>query len=232
MGNGEAGSGGESIETNASYFDLLRDAVAFVDDSAILSGLVISVVVALVLVLVLRWPSLSLVTDLIMRIGTDEGVWDFSVVNNKWFISYDADEVYYFLYIPVSTLSQAGMGGTPESTKEFWQITKSGHVPWDPMDNVEDRFQHDIIGQLYYLVRGTVALNVFPRRRTHFLRVRGRFGEGMPKVYYWFSTRHGVVPRLLISKKPPFLKIHGGKFGDVAAGRIPQAVGQRRETDH
>lgn len=206
--------------------------MAFVDDSAILSGLVISAVIAIVLAFVLRWPSLSLSTDLIMKVGGDEGVLDFHILNNKWFISYDAEEVYYHLYIPVSTLSQLGTGGTPESSKEYWRITKSGHVAWEPMENVRDRFQYKIGGESYYLIRAIVSLAVFPRRRIHFLRIGGRFGEGTPKVYYWFSTRHGVVPRLLISKKPPFLKIHGGKFGDVAAARIPQALGTRREMDH
>ncbi|MCH7735861.1 MAG: hypothetical protein IH872_00505 [Chloroflexi bacterium] len=203
-----------------------------IDVSAIASGLIVATIAGLVLSLVLRWPSITLSTEMIVKAGTDEAVLDFRFENNKWLMSFNADEVHYFLYIPVKFLSKIEDDGTLVATKEFFRITKDGHAEWNPLHNIRDRSRYEIDGDHYFLIRATVGLDMFPKRKTDFLRIAGHFdyvGDDGPRIYYWCSTRHGVVPRLLAFNGPPFIKIHTGKFKDVSAGRLPQAVRTRRE---
>jgi len=208
--------------------------VRFVDDSSILSGifsgLLVSALVAAFVIYILRWPSFRLILDLQMKTGTNAGVLDFDLENKKRFMSYDADEVYVFLYIPVTTISQRTQHGEMRVTKKFFLITKNGHVEWDALPNIRDKEFHHIEGNDYFLVRQTVKLDVFPKRKAHFLRIVGDFDrKAMPRVYYWFSTRHGIYPRFVKLRWWPFFKPHTGKYADVLAGRLPSTLAKLRE---
>ncbi len=204
----------------------------FIDDSSILSGIVVSIIIGFYLVSVFRKPKFSIILDLIMKRNTNKGVLDFSIVNHKKFMSYDADKVFFFLYIPTELLSVNGGNGERIVTKEFFLTTKDGDDKWNPLFNIRDRYQYNIGNVTYYLIRGLVKLDIYPDRRTHFLRISGDFYRNItPKMYYWFSTEYGIYPRFIKSKKYPYIKRYKGKFYDAEAGLLPYSVPMGREKE-
>ena len=168
-----------------------------------------------------------------MQKSTDAGALDFILKNNKKFVSYDADEVYFFFYIPKRILSQ-DINGSIVSTKKFALYTKDGSdFSWDPLFNIRDRSFYKIpneAGEDYFLIRGTVKLDIFSERKITILRIFGNFNrdEGF-KVYYWFSTKHGVYPRYIELNNLPFIKEYDGDISDVLNGGLPFAVVNIRE---
>lgn len=204
----------------------------FIDNSSILSGLFVSILIGLSLIYIFRWPDLTLNLDLIMQKDTNAGSLDFNLQNNKKFISYDRDEVYFFFYIPVRILSRVTENGEKITTKQFFLITKDGSVLWKPLFNIRDRSSHIIGREEYFLVRGAVKLDIFPERKTQILRITGTFNRGENfKIYYWFSTRHGIYPRYTTSSQWPFIKKYEGKFEDVLAERLPFVIPKARENE-
>lgn len=208
---------------NMAYFVLMIFRV--IDKSSILSSLFVSILIGLFLIYIFRWPDFTLNLDLIMQKETGSGVLDFNLKNNKKFMSYNEDEVYFFFYIPVRILSRITETGERLTTKQFFLITKNGSASWEPLFNIRDRSSYNIGGEEYFLVRGTAKLDILSERKTQILRVTGNFNQSEDlKIYYWFSTKHGIYPHYIMSNQWPFIEKYEGKFEDVIAGKLPSSI--------
>ncbi|MFA4834306.1 MAG: hypothetical protein WC619_05750 [Patescibacteria group bacterium] len=195
----------EEIIVNLFYFVI--KVIKFIDSSSILSGLVITLIVAIFLTFILRTPNFTLTLETNMIPGTNEGQTDFILKNNKRFQYYNKGEIYFHFYIPTRIIAEEDATGRLSLTKVFFKDNgQQTSLIRDPNYEFKHRIPSED-GEEYFELRGVVDSNVFPERTVPVLSIRGQFNKNEDfKVYYWFSTKYGNFPRYIKYNGIPFYK--------------------------
>lgn len=143
--------------------------------------------VAIWLIIAFNVPSFDLDLNFIPRKMTPQGtslpVLDISIVNKKWWLSFQANEILFGLFIPENFIEN----------KNFFLVTGNGQKVWNRDWRGANRVE--INGEMYVLSRQKVSLPVYRKSVTHFLRVAGNFSNNQNvKIYYYFETQYGKYP--------------------------------------
>ncbi|PIR48889.1 hypothetical protein COU80_01760 [Candidatus Peregrinibacteria bacterium CG10_big_fil_rev_8_21_14_0_10_55_24] len=143
--------------------------------------------VAILLVTIFKVPSFGLDLDFIpVKItsqGTSLPVLDISIINKKWWLGFQSNEVLFGLFLPEDFVEN----------KEFSLLTGDGLTKWERDWRGANRI--DIDGEKYVLSRQIISLPVYPDSVTHFLRVTGDFFHDQNiRIYYYFETPLGKYP--------------------------------------
>ncbi|MBI2108591.1 MAG: hypothetical protein HYT93_00215 [Parcubacteria group bacterium] len=169
----------------------------------ILSSLIASIVFSLWLHFD-RIPKLELDLNFIPGETITKGykvpILDLSIFNSKSRLGFSSGDVAFGLLFPVDFIEK----------KELHLITLEGEKLW----KVDTRAKpiYSIDGKDYYLYRGVASLPVHPDAKTLFLRIGGNFDRGILRIYYYFETPYGRIPKKL-------------KFGErenwIRSGKLP-----------
>lgn len=142
----------------------------------------------------------------------------FDIKNNKHLMSYNIDDVFYKIYMPIELAIKED---------NFEISTTNGWLSWNPLHNLEYKNHININGLEYIQINGINKLNIFPKQATTLFRVNGNFTNRLKphKIYYEFRTRYGFYPTIVHTGwKNIFIKKYEGKQKDVSRGVLPYST--------
>jgi hypothetical protein len=134
---------------------------------------------------------------------------DASIVNKNDAVGFGKEEVHFGLFVPIDFIND----------KVLFLVTTKGQVEWIVDTRGKDKYNID--GIQYFHYRGVVGLPVHPDSKTLFLRIGGRDrvgetfeNERLIKIYYYFDTPKGRIPKYLKS---------GERIKNAEGGKLPFA---------
>ncbi len=118
--------------------------------TSVLASLVSALIIGLILVYVLRVPSLEL--QAYARLNAKGlGSIFFELRNKKSLMNYEPNQITYHIYLPVDLFPPNGKYELKIQTIEGW-------APWNALDNYEVKDRFPIDGQVYIVVRAVCHL--------------------------------------------------------------------------
>ena len=187
----------------------------FIDDSAILSNIVSSIFIGGIIIYIFRIPSFKL--NIYAKLRQQVGSIFFDLRNNKNFVAYDENSVFYKLYIPEKLfLGQHNLN--------FKRSTIKGWYKWDPIFNFRDKDRFDVLGDRYILINGVSELPIFPNQGVTLFKINGIFLNKSRKyrIYYQLRTKNGFYPYIIIGGYHNwFIKFFRGKHNDFLNKLLP-----------
>lgn len=209
-----------------NFFEILIVNIAFlfkwiwhaINASPVLSSLVSAIIIGGFLVYIFRIPNFSMSAYAKLNAVSDGSLF-FETRNEKRFMAYDADDVFFKIYVP-ERLFMNGEFTIERQTLGGWEV-------WDPLHNFRDKDRFEINSETYILINGISRMPLFPEQATALFLVNGNFAamSGEYRIFYQFRTRYGFYPSVVRGGYHNwFLKRFRGKQQDVIAGKLPSVI--------
>jgi hypothetical protein len=203
----------EFIVLNAMLF--LKHLWYFINSSSLLSSLLSAAIIGGFLIFIFRIPNFQLKAYAKLN-EFKNGSLFFDVKNQKRFMAYDADDVFYKIYIPERLLIGNNL--------QIERSTFNGWESWDALYNFDDKDRLNIDGKIYIMINGISRLSLFPEQSVTLFRVNGNFRQrnGNYKIYFQFRTRYGFYPYFV--REGWFYKRFVGEQSDILRGLLPSVI--------